>query len=121
MPQGYGMFFIAGRNVRAHRAAWVLKRGDIPYGKYVCHTCTSKNCVNPEHLYVGTAEQNSADIWRLGGHARPMNVLDSVLFSIRITRRARRRLTEAARVRGVSRGALVEAMIMEYLEETPDE
>jgi hypothetical protein len=57
----YGRFSIGLRKVWAHRAAWLLWRGDVPQELYVLHTCDVKTCVNPRHLYLGTHADNVRD------------------------------------------------------------
>jgi len=63
--KGYGQFKyrIDGvrRTARAHRAAWEHANGPIPDGLHVLHTCDNPACVNIEHLYLGTNDDNIAD------------------------------------------------------------
>lgn len=58
----YGAIKIGGKPHYAHRVAWELANGPIPEGKYVLHTCDNPNCVNPEHLEVGTQRKNMRDM-----------------------------------------------------------
>lgn len=62
--KGYGyMSYEQGSQceIGAHRISWLLHRGEIPEGRYVCHRCDVPSCVNPDHLFLGTALENKGD------------------------------------------------------------
>lgn len=61
-PTGYGNFYLAGKHVNAHKAAWLLFKGEITNGLVVCHSCDVPSCVNPEHLFIGTHLENMQDM-----------------------------------------------------------
>lgn len=64
----YGSFSIQGQQHMAHRASWIIHHGnsDIPRGMVVCHTCDNPQCVNPEHLFLGTQSDNAKDMFKKG-------------------------------------------------------
>lgn len=58
---GYGVFWLNGKNEKAHRVAYVIANGAIPDGLQVNHHCDNRKCCNPDHLYAGTVQQNVND------------------------------------------------------------
>ena len=78
---------------------------------YVCHTCDTPSCVNPEHLFLGTPAENQADMarkgravgMRQGGEHHPMAKLTiAQVNEIRARRAAGEKLKDLARSFGVS-------------------
>ena len=71
---GYGYFFMDGRGTRAHRAAWILYQGEIPNDLCVLHKCDNPQCVNPDHLWLGSHAENMIDRGKKARSARGVRV-----------------------------------------------
>jgi hypothetical protein len=65
---GYGMFWLDGRNQKAHRVAYQLTKGSISEGLVLLHKCDNPFCVNPDHLTEGTRQENTQDMVNKGRH-----------------------------------------------------
>ncbi len=66
LRQGYGCFKIAGKMYKAHRVAYTFAKEVIPLGLFVCHHCDNPRCVRPDHLFIGTLKDNTADMLAKG-------------------------------------------------------
>lgn len=73
--RGYGRVGFNGRDWITHRLAFTLAYGPIPAGLLVCHSCdanypvgdiTYRRCCNPDHLFLGTVQDNNRDMWEKG-------------------------------------------------------
>jgi len=66
LRKGYGYLKSGKTKVSAHRVSWELRHGPIPNGLWVLHRCDNPKCVNPEHLFLGTALANVQDMMQKG-------------------------------------------------------
>lgn len=65
--RGYGKFSMkSDKNISAHRASYLIFNGPIIQGLFVCHTCDNPKCVNPDHLWLGSAMDNYKDSIKKG-------------------------------------------------------
>lgn len=57
---GYGRFKINSKQILPHRYSYKLHYGSVN-GLYVLHKCDNPSCVNPDHLFLGTHQDNVKD------------------------------------------------------------
>ncbi|MFA5037194.1 MAG: HNH endonuclease [Candidatus Izemoplasmatales bacterium] len=73
---GYGQFKYRGRMRGAHTVSWEIQNGEIPEGFCVCHNCPIGDnplCVNPNHLKLGTHQDNMDDMVSKGRQSRKLS------------------------------------------------
>lgn len=63
---GYALVKYKYSTTGAHRISWIVNFGDIPEGLWVLHKCDNPICVRPEHLFLGTAKENTDDMIKKG-------------------------------------------------------
>jgi hypothetical protein len=66
--KGYGIFKFKNKIHKAHRFAYERKYGPIPKGKLACHFCDTPSCCRPEHVWIGTDQDNADDKMRKRRH-----------------------------------------------------
>jgi len=69
---GYGVAKIHGERYSAHRLSYSTFIGSIPGGMDVLHHCDVRTCVNPDHLFLGTALTNMRDCIQKGRNWRKL-------------------------------------------------
>lgn len=72
---GYGIFRVTttrkSPKISAHRASWILHRGELMQSDNVLHECDTPCCVNPDHLFLGTHDDNMRDMKEKGRARAP--------------------------------------------------
>ena len=60
---GYGFFSVNRKNIHVHRYSYEYhNKIKIPVGECVLHKCDIRNCVSPEHLFLGSQKDNIKDM-----------------------------------------------------------
>lgn len=71
---GYGVLSVDGKSYLAHRHCYELHYGEIQDDMEVCHKCDNPSCVRPDHLFVGSHDDNMKDKVNKGRQPRGTNV-----------------------------------------------
>lgn len=118
---GYGIkyFEAAGKTIKqpAHRFYWeVFNNQKLPEEAICLHRCDVRNCVNPEHLEIGTVADNVRDMVRKGrmyraGSTRKLN--EELVAQIRADLAAGATKSALSRKHGVTRRTLREIELRE--------
>jgi len=70
VARGYGIISVwengKVRNISIHRKSFELFNGPIPDGLCVLHRCDNPPCFEPSHLFLGTRQENNADMFQKG-------------------------------------------------------
>jgi len=96
---GYGNFWTGKKYDVAHRVSYALYVGEIPQGMNVLHKCDNPSCIRPDHLFIGTDQDNIYDKCMKGrargpkmvGEKNPSSKISSeIVLLIRADKRAHR-------------------------------
>ena len=90
-PHRYGAFRVLGKNIKAHRYSWAEINGPVPKNKHILHKCDTPACCNPKHLFIGTHQDNMADMYKknrrkpaIGSKASKAKLTEAQIPTIRI-------------------------------------
>lgn len=87
---GYGIIGFQAKHMRAHRASYLCRVGDIPGGAWVLHRCDNPTCINPAHLFLGTHQDNMTDMVKKDRSARGSGLPQSKLTEVDVLNIRRR-------------------------------
>lgn len=102
---GYGIVCQNQKRQLAHRASYEIHHGSIPDGMFVCHKCDNRACVNPRHLFVGTHEDNMADM-RAKGRQKPSKYSEDTRALLRAAHQNGESLAKIGARFGVPKGTV---------------
>jgi hypothetical protein len=107
---GYGHIKHNGRYFSTHRLSWMVHNGPIEKMQ-VLHSCDVRNCINPDHLFLGTQKDNLADMAKKGRGSFGENhwktsLTEQQVISIRADKRLQREIAQDFCISPKSVGAI---------------
>lgn len=104
-PNGYAKMGITinGSRLLGHRASWIIHNGAIPSDKLILHRCDIRQCVAPEHLFLGSQSENSRDM-----HAKRRGMLGDTHVNSKINAIQAREIKILLRDKQLSHGQIAE-------------
>jgi len=102
---GYGTIKVGHGPAYAHRVSYELYVGTLPKDVLVCHTCDTRDCVNPEHLFLGSSKDNVRDSITKGRWTNKLTYEQATEIR-RIHRETRETQTSLGKRFGVSTSAI---------------
>jgi DNA-binding CsgD family transcriptional regulator len=104
--KGYAVVKINGCVKRVHRLV-LSEKLDRPLlkGLLACHTCHNRSCINPSHLYEGTAQNNIDDMIKAGRMNRTRGKRDGESMSM-VDFHQRNAFIKSMRLEGMSQKAI---------------
>jgi hypothetical protein len=100
---GYGIKMVDDQTKSAHAVAFFLAYSVWPKGR-ACHKCDNPPCVRPDHIFEGTAKENTADMVAKGRHSHGERHYAAKLTDIQVIEAIHKR----------SQGALFRELAKEY-------
>lgn len=107
----YGVIGYKNKQWKTHRLIWTLAHGAIPEKMKILHKCDNPPCINIEHLFMGTQQDNVRDMIKKsrGGwpgtpgslhHAAKLN--EKIVLTMRVLRKKNMSFNEIAKKFGVT-------------------
>lgn len=106
---GYGSITLEGKPHGLHRLMWEHVNGPIPKGMHVLHRCDVRSCGNPDHLFLGTHQDNMRDMQQKR-KARGV-AMGKDRLSVSVTAPQYRWLTSEAKRLGITIGELIRRIV----------